>query len=1022
MYCSCIAFFSLPVWCEIRTVTNVRDARLVQPSPSAEPVQVHLRGVVTYADTFTPNLFVQDQTGGIWVDLRGSKLASPNPGQVIDISGEIAFGFSPYIGKPQWKVIGTAPFPRPVRVNYQQATSTYFDSRWIEMEGVVRSFVKQAQGNVLIIDVAAPTGTFSVRVPYYDSPFPMELVDAKVRFRGVCGATFNQRGQFVAMHIMMPGLSNATVIEPAPGNPFQMPKTDVGKIGRFSATQKEIHRIKVTGTVTARYPGVGLYLMDGTGGLYVESQDGTLANPGDEVDVIGFPGPGAYTPVLKSASIRATGAHKAIVPTAITGKQGWSGLYDAQLVTISGMVEGFNVRRTGYYSLNLLSRDNVAYEVYFRDPKNVLRPPAIGSGLKLTGICSVRTDGYGTPIAFKIVLQGPEDALLISSPPWLTGVRAAIILAAVALMTLAVLGWVIILRKRVRKQTSLIEARLESELALEARYRRMFERNMTGLYVARVDGTIQDCNDACANILGYANRAALLEHKFEAELLIAQFHEHLYDEKGGGSHPLLNAEQQLVRPDGSMRWVLANVRVVNLPESGSSFIEGGLVDITERKAAQDQVQFLAYYDSLTGLPNRTLLRDRLAQALAAARRHKEKIAILFLDLDRFKDINDSLGHSFGDLLLMEVGNRLRSLSRDEDTVSRVGGDEFLVVLTSLQSVEDAAVAAERVVAEINRPFIIQHHAFNVGCSIGISVFPEHGTDDETLVKNADAAMYRAKESGRNVFRFFTEHMNAELVGRLALENSLRVALERKEFFLVFQPQLNIATGTVIGLEALLRWQHPELGLVPPDRFIHLAEITGLIIPIGEWVLKTACIQARKWQLAGYRIQTIAVNVSAVQFRQDGFCEMVRRVLSETGLAPEHLELELTESILLSNADVIFSLLEELKSMGLKLAIDDFGTGYSSLSYLRQFPVSKLKIDRSFIRDVAVNADAAAITAAIIEMAKALSLKVIAEGVETEAQMAFLRARHCDEIQGYLFSKPETAESLEEKLVFELISL
>jgi diguanylate cyclase (GGDEF)-like protein/PAS domain S-box-containing protein len=821
------------------------------------------------------------------------------------------------------------------------------------------------------------------------------------------------------MHVMMPGMANATVMEPAPVDPFHVARTDVNKLGRFSAVLNEIHRVRVIGTVTERYPGVGLFLMDRTGGLYVESQDGTPANAGDEVDVIGFPEVGPYTPVLKSASIRPTGVHKAIAPAAITGSLAGRGFYDAQLVTINGVVEGINPHRTGY-SLTLLSDDKVAYEASFGDPKLANRPPPIGSKLKLTGICSVKTDDNGTPIAFEIVLRGPEDALLISSPPWLTTQRATSIIFIVFLLGAAVFCWVIVLRKRVRKQTTLIKARLESELALEERYRRMFERNLTGLYIARVDGGILDCNDACAHILGYADREALLAQSHQAESLIAQFHEHLFDDKAGVLHQILNAEQPLRRHDGTQRWVLTNVRLITQLDNSTSFIEGGLVDITDRKAAQDQVQFLAYYDSLTGLPNRTLLKDRLSQALAGARRHKEKLAILFLDLDRFKDINDSLGHSFGDLLLQEVAHRLKMLSREEDTISRVGGDEFLIVLTSLKSAEDVAIAAERVVTEINRPYVIQRHSFNVSCSIGISLYPEHGADDETLIKNADAAMYRAKESGRNAFRFFTEDMNAELIERLTLENSMRLALDRKELFLVYQPQQEIATGRVVGLEALLRWQHPELGLVSPDKFIHVAEITGLIIPIGEWVLRSACVQARKWQDAGLDLQAIAVNVSAVQFRHDGFCEMVKRVLQETGLAPQHLELELTESILLSNADVIFSLLEELKSMGLKLAIDDFGTGYSSLSYLRQFPVSKLKIDRSFINDVAVNPDAAAIAAAIIEMAGALGLKVIAEGVETEAQLEFLRARKCDEIQGYLFSRPEIPEVLEQRGIFDLV--
>ena len=438
-------------------------------------------------------------------------------------------------------------------------------------------------------------------------------------------------------------------------------------------------------------------------------------------------------------------------------------------------------------------------------------------------------------------------------------------------------------------------------------------------------------------------------------------------------------------------------------------------DITARKLAEERVQFLAYYDALTGLPNRTLLQDRLGKALAGARRRKDKVAILFFDLDRFKDINDSLGHSVGDILLQEVAGRLKTWAREQDTVARVGGDEFLIVLTGLTDVADAAVATERIVNLMTVGFVVQGHPVNVSCSIGVSIFPEHGADVETLIKNADAALYSAKENGRNRFRFFTEDMNAQAVERLTLENSLRLALAQKELFLMYQPQMDIATGRITGLEALLRWQHPDLGLVPPDKFIRIAENSGLIVPIGEWVLRTACSQARKWQDEGVTAVSVAVNVSAVQFRQEGFCEVIRRVLHETGLAPQYLELELTESLLLANADLMLSVVQELKAMGVSLAIDDFGTGYSSFSYLRQFRVSKLKIDRVFIRDVAVNPDDAAITTAIISMAKSLHLKVIAEGVEEEAQMSFLRAHQCDEIQGFYFSKPLVVDKASEKL-------
>jgi diguanylate cyclase (GGDEF)-like protein/PAS domain S-box-containing protein len=477
----------------------------------------------------------------------------------------------------------------------------------------------------------------------------------------------------------------------------------------------------------------------------------------------------------------------------------------------------------------------------------------------------------------------------------------------------------------------------------------------------------------------------------------------------------LNFEEPQSRPDGSLLWL----RTSKLPlwdrEGKVIGVIGTYEDITERKVAEDRVKFLALYDALTELPNRALLHDRLSKALASARRQKDKVALLFLDLDRFKDTNDSLGHSVGDLLLQNVAERLKRCAREQDTVARLGGDEFLIVLTNVKEIADASVAAERFMHALTAEFVVQGHSLSIGCSVGISMFPEHGTDSEILIKNADAAMYSAKQSGRNSFRFFTEDMNAQAVGRLTLENGLRLALDKKELFLVYQPQVDIVSGKIIGLEALLRWQHPTLGLVLPDQFIRIAENCGLIVPIGEWVLRTACSQVRKWQDEGIPAVSIAINVSAIQFRQEDFCELIRRVLHETGLAPQYLELELTEGLLQANADVTSSVLQELKAMGLTLAIDDFGTGYSNFNYLRQLRVSKLKIDRSFIRDVAVNPDDAAITTAIISMAKSLNLKVIAEGVETEAQVSFLRTHQCDEIQGYYFSKPLAVDKVADKL-------
>ena len=551
----------------------------------------------------------------------------------------------------------------------------------------------------------------------------------------------------------------------------------------------------------------------------------------------------------------------------------------------------------------------------------------------------------------------------------------------------------------------------------EEKYRTIFEDAVVGIFQVTSEGRPVSINRALAQMHGYDTADDFLAEVTNVALQLFVDPRRMIDlkhevEKNG---VVRGAEAEVYRRDHTKKWVVVTMRAPRDSGGNIGVYEGTIEDITDRKVAEERVHFLAYYDALTGLPNRILLQDRIGMALASAAKREEKVAVLFLDLDRFKIINDSLGHSAGDILLREVAVRLKEWSRKQDTVARVGGDEFVLLLTGVEQASDAAVAAQRVVDAMTAQFSVRGHSINITCSVGISMFPEHGIDGETLIKNADAAMYSAKQNGPNTCQFFTEDLNVEMVERLTLENGLRLALDRQEFFLVYQPQMDIATGGIVGVEALLRWQHPELGFVPPDRFIRIAENSGLIVPIGEWVLRAACSQARKWQVEGLPEVRIAVNVSAVQFRQEGFRDLIRRVLCDTGLAPQHLELELTESLLLTNADVMFSVLKELNEMGLKLAIDDFGTGYSSLSYLRQFPVSKLKIDRSFIRDIATNPGDAAITTAIIGMAKSLSLKVIAEGVENEAQMSFLRTHQCDEIQGYYFSQPLSADKVADKL-------
>ena len=431
-------------------------------------------------------------------------------------------------------------------------------------------------------------------------------------------------------------------------------------------------------------------------------------------------------------------------------------------------------------------------------------------------------------------------------------------------------------------------------------------------------------------------------------------------------------------------------------------------DVSEARTLSRRMSFLAQHDSLTQLSNRMVLNDRLTQAIAMARRHGQKLAVLFMDVDRFKHINDSLGHAIGDRLLQSVSERLLACVRRSDTVSRQGGDEFVILLSEVARAQDAAICADKILLALSAPHDIDQHHLHITVSIGIATYPDDGTETETLMKNADFAMYDAKENGRNNYKFFKPEMNARAIERQALETGLRQAIERQEFVLHYQPLMNLGTGAVIGAEALVRWRHPQRGLVPPVQFIPVAEETGLIVPIGRWVLREACRQARAWEDAGLPTTRISINVSAAELRSADFVARVRAVLAETGLNPNNLELELTETFLMQDLKSTTAVLHALRDMGVQLALDDFGTGYSSLSHLKKFPIDTLKIDQSFVRNLTVDDGDASIVSAVISMGKSLHKRVVAEGVETREQLNFLQEQSCPEGQGYYFSKPMVA--------------
>lgn len=554
--------------------------------------------------------------------------------------------------------------------------------------------------------------------------------------------------------------------------------------------------------------------------------------------------------------------------------------------------------------------------------------------------------------------------------------------------------------------------KIEENLRLTSK---VYESSHEGILITDPEANIINVNQAFCNITGYSKEEVIGQNPriMKSEKHDNKFYQNMWDTllKTGK----WQGEVWDRRKDGEIYPKWLSISVVKANNGATSHFVGMFTDITSIKKTEKRLQRLAHNDPLTGLPNRILFNDRLVSALYQSQRNKYLVGLMFLDLDRFKDINDTLGHRAGDQLLIDVARRLKKCVRDTDTVARFGGDEFTVIVTHINNTESIAIVARKMIDALSCPFHLEGHEIHITVSIGITVAPDDGTDMDSLLKYADSAMFYAKARGKNNFQFYSQEMNRKILERLQIENSLRQAINSGEFLLHYQPQVDFQTGLVIGMEALIRWQHPEHGLIPPGKFIPLAEETGLIIPIGEWVLRTACEQTKAWQTKGWAPLRMAINISGTQFKLQNQVETVKRILQETGLDPNYLNLELTESVVMENAKATIKTLNELKKMGVQLSIDDFGTGYSSLSYLKQFPIDILKIDQSFVRDITTDSNDAAIATTIIALAHSLKMKVIAEGVETEKQQLFLRKNNCDGVQGFYFGRPVPAKEFEEKL-------
>ncbi|MGA7522542.1 MAG: EAL domain-containing protein [Acidobacteriaceae bacterium] len=929
----------------LSTVAAVRELSAAQ---AAQALPVSVTGVVTYVDNELRELFLQDATGGIYVKYSGDdpELAVGRQATLTGLTN--AGDYAPVIVAPKFRITGNAPLPAPESVTLEKSESGSLDSHYVAIEGVVHPMKLREEPDhpALAFDIFTAVG----QVHVYTSPlFPgleesRNLEDARVRIRGVFGTVFNSRRQLVGYQLVVEKRSDIEVLEPGAPDPFAAKATPIGALLRFSPHAQFGHRVKVEGTVTLAGRDF-LYLQDATDGVEIRG-DASAFKVGDRVDAIGYPTlAGRYSPVITDAEFRLLGPSGGAAPKNVTADSVLQGHQDSMLVTLEGRLLT-SVRTPARETLVLQSgmRTFTAH-LDTLDQGAVPLPLRPGSVLRLTGVVSTQVDPSRLyrileedPTGFQMFLRSPGDVRILRRAPVWTMETVLSLLAMLSPIIFAILVWVILLRRRVRKQMADLRRAADTARA------------------------IRDLSIAMQNVSR--------EQRFDTEVSVR------------GSEAIA----QLV--------VGFNRMLVELQQREKA-----------KQKAEAQLQHMALIDDLTGLPNRRLLAERLSYCLARARREQRILALLYIDLDGFKLVNDSLGHAVGDQLLSQVSQRLRARFRQSDTLARLGGDEFTLILDGVQQESDAVQAGESLLAVLEPPFEIEGHSIRITASVGISLFPNHGNEGGPLLQQADCAMYAAKRNGKNRVVQFGDHLGHAARERLTLEGELRRALANKEISAHYQPEFDLASHTIVRFEALARWTHPTMGNIPPLSFIPVAEESGLIVPLGAYIMERACTDAVQWQQYANRPIQVAVNVSSVQFARDSFVEEVDDILRRTGLDPSLLQIELTESATLNGVERAAEMMRRLKSKGISIAMDDFGTGYSCLSYLPKLSFDALKLDRSFVNELIVRPETRGFVKSILMLAHNLNMKVIVEGIETREQLELIRALGTNEAQGYLLGRP-----------------
>ncbi|MBB5057192.1 diguanylate cyclase (GGDEF)-like protein [Granulicella aggregans] len=886
---------------DLNSITTALEAHNLLATEAARGREIKLRGVVTYSDVHQDRrrafFFLHDASGSIFVTLPSESVPIP-PGTLVSVKGQSALGdYAPIISHPQVEEIGHAPLPALApSVSLTRLLTGEEDGQWVEVEGVVRS-VYEDDFNVLI-QLAMRDGVLSVTLPRKLSSNYKGLVDSRVKIHGNAAPMFNGDRQMIGARLFTPDTPQIEIIEPGPANPFEVPARQVGMLSRFNPMSSLPRRVHVQGRVTLMWPRSLLCVQDATHGICAQT---TLTTPialGTVADVVGFVETVGSVPSLTDAVFKAAQrahgeAPKLATPSRVDAETALQSSFGSELIEVDAELIGRNPAAAD--TTLILSSGGFVFEAILPrsldgDASKALR---IGSRLRVTGICSIQIDDQrsarqGGPAArksFRILMRSPGDVLLLSAPSWWTPSHTLIVLTAILTATLLVLGWVIVLTGKLRRQK----------------------------------GLIQD--------------------------------------------------------------------------------------------SEEQFRHLAQHDSLTGLPTRALLRDRLTIAIERARRSQTGIGLLMLDLDRFKQINDSLGHHAGDQALKVSARRICQSVRASDTVARISGDEFIVLITDLNDPKEVELVAAKIVSTLSAPFRVGNREVPLSASVGVCMAFGDALEADSLMKMADTAMYHAKARGRNCFQIYSADMDQATKTYQRLRSGLERALAANEFEIHYQPLVDFKTRELTGFEALLRWRSQELGLVMPTEFIPVAEESGLIVSIGEWVLRQACHEIGLLETQLGRRFLLAVNLSPRQIQQFGLPEMVSRCLEESRRDPESIELEITESILMNDSSSTQNSLIEMRGMGVRLAIDDFGVGFSSLSYITRFSIDRIKIDRSFVMKCMTEDTSLAVIRAMVAMAHGLSMTVVAEGVETAEEFHFLGFEGCDTAQGYYLSRPVPAAEL-----------